>query len=71
MVSVYYTTPSDIPGFALIKTVCKGLIQMNPRDRLDCVEALSVVDPTNSILSTSAGKAWIKEKNAIRKSMKN
>jgi serine/threonine protein kinase len=71
MISVYYSNPSDIPGLASVKTVCKGLIQMNPRDRLDCVEALSIVDPTNSILNMPTGKAWIKEKNAIRKSMKN
>jgi serine/threonine protein kinase len=70
MVNVYYTNPSDIPGLASVKTVCKGLIQMNPRTRLDCVEALSIVDPTNTILSTATGKAWIKEKISIRKSMK-
>ena len=71
MISVYYSNPSEIPGLSSIKTVCKGLIQMNPRERLDCVEALLIVDPTNSILTTPTGKAWLKEKNAIRKSMKN
>jgi len=71
MTTVYYSSISDIPGLTSIKTACKGLIQMNPRDRLDCLEALSIVDPTNSVLNTVTGRAWIKEKNAIRRTMKS
>ena len=63
-------TPSEIPGFTLIKSVCREMLKINPRERFDCVEALSFIDPENSILNTPTGKAWKKEKDAIRLAIK-
>jgi serine/threonine protein kinase len=49
-----------------IKEVLRGLLLIDPRRRLDCVEALELLDPENRIVNSPAGKAWLKEKNTIR-----
>ena len=49
-----------------ITSLLTGLLQMSPTRRLDCVEALSIYDPGNRVVSSVSGKAWLKEKRAIR-----
>ena len=46
--------------------VLRGLLQMSPTRRLDCVEALAIYDPENRVVLSVSGKAWLREKVAIR-----
>jgi len=39
---------------------------MNPRKRIDCVEALAKFDPMSTILSSQAGKKWMSEREQAR-----
>jgi len=64
---MYYTNPEEIEGISKVKAVIRGLISMDPRSRLDCLEALSHLDPTSPILMSAAGKSWLKERTTIRK----
>ena len=49
-----------------IKEILRGLLQMSPQKRIDCVEALAIFDPENRVVSSSSGKAWLKEKERVR-----
>ena len=55
-----------VKKFADVKKVIKGLLRMNPRRRLDCLEALDILDPQNPILQSASGKGWLKERAKIR-----
>jgi len=48
----------------IVKEVLRGLMQADPRARLDCVNALSIYDPMNALLSEPSGKAWLKSPQA-------
>ena len=48
----------------LVKEVIRGLVQTDPRARLDSVNALSIYDPMNALLSEPSGKAWLKTPQA-------
>jgi hypothetical protein len=43
----------------------KGLLNPNPRKRLDCVEALFLFDPNNHWIR-QFGKAWLEKRQALR-----
>jgi serine/threonine protein kinase len=45
---------------SILKNVIKGLLSINPDKRMDCLEALSVLDPNNSLVSSSEGMKWLK-----------
>jgi serine/threonine protein kinase len=47
---------------ALVKEILRGLLRASPRDRSDCLEALSIYDPTNHFVTGEAGKAWLESK---------
>jgi len=49
-----------------VKALLRGLYQMSPIRRLDCVEALANVDPDNRVLLSASGKAWLQEKEKMR-----
>ena len=51
---------------ARVKEVLRGLLRLDPRQRLDCVEALQILDPGNPILESSTGKAWLDERDKVR-----
>jgi serine/threonine protein kinase len=70
MNSVFYNSINMIPGFAQVKETCKSLLCMNPRERSDCIDALSILDPENSVINSVAGKAWKKERDEIRAKIK-
>ena len=53
-----------------VKAVITGLLKASPRVRLDCVEALALYDPTNELLSSPTGKAWLQKKQAQREKMR-
>jgi hypothetical protein len=48
----------------IVKEVIRGLVQTDPRTRLDCVNALAIYDPMNALLSEPSGKAWLKSPQA-------
>jgi len=48
--------------FPILQKVLKGMLQMNPRDRIDCVEALNMLEPMNPILQKSEAQEWIKKR---------
>jgi serine/threonine protein kinase len=54
-----------------LKDLVRGLLCADPRERLDCIEALSIFDPDNSIINTSAGKKWRADRQAIRDAIKS
>lgn len=43
----------------LVQNVLRGLMQSSPAKRFDCVYALSIYDPTNALVSSPPGKAWL------------
>jgi len=52
-----------------LKEVLKGLLRMDPKNRLDCVEALHLFSPSSHVVSSSSGKAWLEKKQAVRNEM--
>lgn len=52
-----------------LKEVIRGLVRMNPRDRLDCVEALALWNPDNAIVTDTKGEAWLQQRGRQRKAM--
>ena len=53
----------------ILKAVLRGLLRTSPRERLDCVEALAMFDPTHPILETAAGQSWLNKRQAQRKKL--
>lgn len=49
-----------------IKEILRGLLRMDPRRRLDCVEALQLFSPSSHVVSSASGKAWLEERRAVR-----
>jgi hypothetical protein len=52
------------------KMIVRGLLRTSPRNRLDCVEALFLYDPTNELVTSAAGVAWLEKRQSYRKSQK-
>ena len=50
---------------SLIKLALKGLLHPNPHKRLDCMEALFLVDPKNHWIERF-GKSWLQKRQALR-----
>jgi serine/threonine protein kinase len=50
---------------ATVKSILRGLLQANPRKRLDCVEALKLYDPDNAWFELH-GTSWIEERERQR-----
>jgi serine/threonine protein kinase len=42
-----------------LKSVIKALLSINPDKRVDCLEALSMLDPNNSLVSSSESVEWL------------
>lgn len=55
----------------ILKGVLRGLLRMSPRDRLDCVEALAMLDPANPVLQTPAGTSWLSKRQALRAKLRS
>ena len=55
---------------ALVRTVLRGMLRTSPRERLDCVEALAIYDPTNDIVTSSKGQKWLEIRQEKRRLMK-
>lgn len=51
---------------AMTKLTLQGLLNPNPRKRLDCVEALFLFDPNNAWIQ-SFGKSWLAKRQELRK----
>lgn len=49
----------------LVKSILRGLLQTNPRKRLDCIEALKLYDPENGFFE-KYGNSWIESRAAQR-----
>lgn len=49
-----------------MKLVARGLLRMSPLARLDCVEALALWNPDNTILQSSKAIAWLAAKERDR-----
>lgn len=45
----------------LVKTILRGMLQANPRKRLDCIEALKMFDPGNAFFE-KFGTTWIESR---------
>lgn len=51
----------------VIKEVITGLLKASPKQRLDCMEALSMYNPMNAVVISSAGRNWLDKKQEGRK----
>ena len=51
----------------IIKEVITGLLKASPKQRLDCLEALSMYNPMNSIVISKAGRTWLDKKQKMNK----
>jgi len=49
-----------------LKEILRGLLRMDPRKRLDSVEALNIFSPSSHVLSSASGKAWLQERQNVR-----
>jgi len=49
-----------------IKEVIRGLLRMDPLERLDCVEALSIWDPDSAIFDREDAREWLEQREASR-----
>ena len=65
---IYYKMSDWKAVSASIKEILRGLVQMSPLLRTDCVEALAIFDPENRVVLSASGKAWLKEKERVRAS---
>ena len=52
-----------------LKDLIRGLVRMNPRDRMDCVEALVLWNPDNTIVTSAKGEEWLQQRDRQRKAM--
>ena len=50
---------------ATIKSILRGMLEANPRKRLDCIEALKLYDPDNAWFETY-GTSWIESRERQR-----
>ena len=48
----------------IVKEVLRGLLHTSPKLRLDCLQALAIYDPTNEMVASPSGKAWLEKKQA-------
>lgn len=55
---------------ASFKMILRGLLRASPRNRLDCMEALFLYDPTNELVTSAAGVAWLEKRQSYRKGQK-
>lgn len=46
----------------VVKDILKRLLQTSPKKRIDAVEALALYDPTNDVVSSASGRAWLDAK---------
>jgi len=60
------STNLDSPRTEVLQNVLKMMLQMNPRERFDCVEALNMFDPLNKVLKTAAAKEWLEKRQYER-----
>lgn len=51
----------------ILKSILRGMLEANPRKRLDCVEALKLYDPDNAWFELY-GTSWIEQREAQRAS---
>ena len=58
----YYKDPDWKMTEANIKEILRGLLQMSPTRRMDCVQALATFDPENRVVLSASGKAWLEKK---------
>lgn len=54
----------------VVKEVLRGLLRTSPRERMDCVEALAIYDPTNPLVTRAAGANWLAKKRQRREAMR-
>lgn len=54
----------------LIKSVLRGMLRTSPRERLDCVEALALLDPMNPLVTSQPGEVWLEKKLIQRRSQR-
>lgn len=54
--------PEWVQKKAIVKQVLRGLLHASPKRRLDCIQALAIYDPTNDLVSSASGKAWLEQK---------
>ncbi len=54
----------------VVKEVLRGLLRVSPRERMDCVEALAIYDPTNLLVTRAAGANWLAKKRQRRQAIK-
>ena len=58
----YYKDPEWKMIEANIKEVLRGLLQMSPSRRTDCVQALAIFEPENRVVLSASGKAWLEKR---------
>jgi serine/threonine protein kinase len=63
---LYSNDPEWRTTTSQIKELLRGLMQMSPQRRIDCVEALAMYDPENDVLLSLSGKAWLASREKLR-----
>jgi hypothetical protein len=63
-----YTKAAGWKGLSTrILDVIRGLLRMNPVERIDCVEALYIFHPESPILASDTATTWIQEREKMRR----
>lgn len=58
----FMKSPEIKARYSVIKGVICGLLKASPLKRIDCLQALALFDPTNQLVSSASGKAWLSKK---------
>jgi serine/threonine protein kinase len=59
-------TGLDSPQMAALQNILRMMLQINPRDRFDCVEALNMFNPMNKILKKDDAQKWLEKRQMER-----
>jgi serine/threonine protein kinase len=55
---------------AVVKKILRGLMRMSPRERLDSIEALELLDPTHPMVSKGGGAEWLRKRRLQREQVR-
>jgi hypothetical protein len=45
-----------------LTAITTAYLKASPLKRIDCIQALALFDPTNELVSSASGKAWLSKK---------
>jgi serine/threonine protein kinase len=66
---IFENSPQFKKKGLLARSVLEGLTEPDPGKRLDCAEALQIIDPQSKVLELPGVKKWLQEQKVLRKEL--